>query len=573
MTLTVPRAALCSLAISVLAPAAAMAGSTPIGSPGSGAGQFVTPSSIAFAPGATVLIADRDAGRITRLNSDGSFAGFVNPPNNQPIPHPEGVASDPQNRTYVADPTQGWFGRYSPGNSSSFNNNGSSPVAVAPGPGDGIFVVYRSIRPGTSNTNLVELAGGSSSYSFGPFGSGEGQLNSPEDIALDAAGNVYVLDSGNFRVAKFAPSGAFIANFGTGQFGTAEGLTVGPTGWIYIADRQNGRIVRLDPNGQPDGTFSPSSVGDSVPNPTDVGVDGQENLWIVGPGGGRRYDTNPYAFLTASPAAPRVGETVTLDASKSLLAFSTITRWEFDLDNNGTYETDRGTPTITHVFTTTGLQTVRVRVTSNRGTTAPAELVLNVGAAGPGSGPPGGIGSGIAGVSINRGARFTRSANVVLTLWWPPGTVDLLVSNSATFTQALRTPIAQTVKWTLDTSPGSRNPRTVHARIGNLPDVYKDSIVLDRTKPSLRSATIEERAAASSARAAAAARRFVIRLSASDGTSGVGRVQIVTRKGRLANLRAYRRTIVLRRVTKPRYVRVVDRAGNVSAWRSLRTRG
>jgi tripartite motif-containing protein 71 len=44
---------------------------------------------------------------------------------------------------------------------------------------------------------------------FGSFGSGPGQLNSPRDVAIDGAGNIYVADAGNSRIEKFNSSGAF----------------------------------------------------------------------------------------------------------------------------------------------------------------------------------------------------------------------------------------------------------------------------------------------------------------------------------------------------------------------------
>lgn len=40
---------------------------------------------------------------------------------------------------------------------------------------------------------------------WGAFGSGEGQFNRPEAIAVDSKGNVYVMDTGNYRIQKFAP--------------------------------------------------------------------------------------------------------------------------------------------------------------------------------------------------------------------------------------------------------------------------------------------------------------------------------------------------------------------------------
>jgi tripartite motif-containing protein 71 len=45
---------------------------------------------------------------------------------------------------------------------------------------------------------------------FGSFGSGNGQLNSPREVAIDGSGNIYVADAGNSRIEKFDSNGNFI---------------------------------------------------------------------------------------------------------------------------------------------------------------------------------------------------------------------------------------------------------------------------------------------------------------------------------------------------------------------------
>ncbi|PKO22545.1 MAG: hypothetical protein CVU38_08945, partial [Chloroflexi bacterium HGW-Chloroflexi-1] len=41
-----------------------------------------------------------------------------------------------------------------------------------------------------------------------------GELSAPADIAVDAAGNVYIADTGNHRVQVFTPGGTFLRGFG-----------------------------------------------------------------------------------------------------------------------------------------------------------------------------------------------------------------------------------------------------------------------------------------------------------------------------------------------------------------------
>ena len=75
-------------------------------------------------------------------------------------------------------------------------------------------------------------------------------------MALDASGNVYVVDQGNHRVQKFDPGGAFLAKWGsfgsddgefyfTGVREFAEGLAVDGTGNVYVNDPSNGRIQKF----------------------------------------------------------------------------------------------------------------------------------------------------------------------------------------------------------------------------------------------------------------------------------------------------------------------------------------
>lgn len=76
----------------------------------------------------------------------------------------------------------------------------------------------------------------------------------PSDIVFDSQGNIYILDTGNHRIQKFAPDGKFIASIGRKGQGPAEfqyplSLDVNTEGYLYVADSGNQRIQVLKPDG------------------------------------------------------------------------------------------------------------------------------------------------------------------------------------------------------------------------------------------------------------------------------------------------------------------------------------
>lgn len=106
-----------------------------------------------------------------------------------------------------------------------------------------------------------------------------GEFFSPQSVATDAAGNVYVADSGNNRIQKFDSSGNFLLAWGknvsisnpSGNFEicvTASDCQIGETGGlrgemsdpfgvaadaagnVYVADTGNNRVQKFNSNGQ-----------------------------------------------------------------------------------------------------------------------------------------------------------------------------------------------------------------------------------------------------------------------------------------------------------------------------------
>jgi sugar lactone lactonase YvrE len=91
---------------------------------------------------------------------------------------------------------------------------------------------------------------------------GSRKLNQPNDVAIAANGDVFVVQGhtpgqrGDARVLKFDRTGRFIRSWGgkgtaPGQFDVAHGAAIDATGLLWVMDRENQRIQVFDG----DGTF------------------------------------------------------------------------------------------------------------------------------------------------------------------------------------------------------------------------------------------------------------------------------------------------------------------------------
>jgi len=82
----------------------------------------------------------------------------------------------------------------------------------------------------------------------GGYGSANGQLYNPVGVAVDLAGNVFVADGGNARVQKFSPTGIYLGQWGSlgsaaGQFTGMGKLTIDAAGYVYVTDQ--GRVQKF----------------------------------------------------------------------------------------------------------------------------------------------------------------------------------------------------------------------------------------------------------------------------------------------------------------------------------------
>jgi tripartite motif-containing protein 71 len=83
---------------------------------------------------------------------------------------------------------------------------------------------------------------------FGHKGSGTGEFLHPHDVAIDPAGNILVVDTGNHRVVKLNSKGAYLTEVGgfgwdDRQFNDPTSISTGTGLEVYIADRENQRVA------------------------------------------------------------------------------------------------------------------------------------------------------------------------------------------------------------------------------------------------------------------------------------------------------------------------------------------
>ena len=183
--------------------------------------------------------------------------------------------------------------------------------AAVPYP-EGIAVdVHGNLYVGTSS-RLCKITGGRLSTIAGTgYGgyTGDGgpalsaKIHTPESIVLDGAGNVFFSDSQSSVVRRIGTDGIITTVAGTGtpgysgegpatsaQLSTPEGLAFDSKGDLYIADRYNNRVRKVTPGGIIStfaGTGEPGTGGSSFASgaklfqPEGVAVDASDNVYIA----------------------------------------------------------------------------------------------------------------------------------------------------------------------------------------------------------------------------------------------------------------------------------------------------
>ena len=255
------------------------------GAPGTGDGQLYDPVGVAVDAGGYVYVADAANDRIQKFDSSGAFsrtwgwgvedgssafqvcssdcqAGLSGDGAGQ-FNSPEGVAVDASGNVYVAD-------------------TGNHRIQKFNGTGTFLRMWGKGVDDGSLAFQIC-----TSDCQTGLSGSGDGQLNNPEGVAVNTAGRVYVADTENHRIQKFNSGGTFLSKWGTagssaGELNTPFGVAIDDARNVYVVDTYNHRIQKFDNKGKFLTTWGSEGSNDGeLYFPSGAAVDAAGNLWVA----------------------------------------------------------------------------------------------------------------------------------------------------------------------------------------------------------------------------------------------------------------------------------------------------
>ena len=201
----------------------------------------------------------------------------------------------------------------------------SEPVALATDAAGNLYIAEGGLVRKLATDGIISTVAGSFTYKGVPGGDGgpaTGARIDPQDVAVDAAGNLYIADYFGHRVRKVDSAGIITTVAGTGAAGfsgdggpaTAAqihrpyGVAVDGLGNLYIADSFNYRIRKVDTAGTITtfaGTGGKSSTGDGGPataatlaDPRDIAFDRDGNVYIADTYGYQLRRVDPSGTIT-----------------------------------------------------------------------------------------------------------------------------------------------------------------------------------------------------------------------------------------------------------------------------------
>lgn len=257
-----------------------LAGSTSGFAEGTGlTAKFAQPYTVAVDANGNVYVADTDNHKIRKITPAGEVTIFAGSTQGDAegtgaaaqFNYPYGVATDASGNVYVADTHNHKVKKITPagvvttlaGSTGGYADGTGSAAqfyyltGVTAGVDGNVYVADKDnhkIRKVTSAGVVTTLAGSTSGFANGTGSAA--QFSQPYNVATDAAGNVYVVDTGNHRIRKIT-SGGEVTTFagstqgdteGAGpaaQFSYPYGIAADASGNLYVVDTFNQKVKKI----------------------------------------------------------------------------------------------------------------------------------------------------------------------------------------------------------------------------------------------------------------------------------------------------------------------------------------
>jgi sugar lactone lactonase YvrE len=337
------------------------------------------PYAVAVDAQGNLFIADNGNNVIRKVNANGmittmagngtnGYSGDGGTATHASLNSPAGLALDAKGNLYISDywndrirevQTNGIIRTVAGNGAWDYTGDGGSatnatlyaPIGLAADAFGNLFIADSEncvIRKMDTNGIITTVAGN------GPGGFGDGGpatnavLGTPEGVALDALGNLFIADASFSMIRKVNTNG--IITTLAGMY-APSGLTVDTAGNLFIADPQQNQIMKLGTNGiitTLAGTGTAGYSGDggmpasaSVNGPSDVALDVDNNLFIADGGNNRIRKVFPiqgstlpmhnvstgnagsYQVIITGPAGCLTSSVVNLTVTTSPLIFQT----------------------------------------------------------------------------------------------------------------------------------------------------------------------------------------------------------------------------------------------------------
>ena len=237
--------------------------------------QLNAPAGVAVDSAGNLYIADTLNNMVRRVSPDGTITAFAgtgtagssgdgSAATSAQLNAPQGLAVDTAGTLYIADTGNNRVRKVSGGTISTVASDLSLPMGVAVDTAGNVYVAsFGSNRVSKVTNGAVSTLAGTGVAGYGGDGgaAANAMLKNPRAVAVDAAGNVYIGDTGNNRV-RVVSGGTIRTYAGNGlggydrdgvaatstQVGNPVGLAVDGSGNLYITDGSS-RVRKVLTNG------------------------------------------------------------------------------------------------------------------------------------------------------------------------------------------------------------------------------------------------------------------------------------------------------------------------------------